>query len=128
MNLRGTALICCMAMLIAPAQASWLYCKFKPSDCTYIQGTLMSFATADAIIEDCRALTRGNIGARAMNMSVHSIFAESKGKSSHPLLAAYLAYDSLHDSPLKFDRRVPIENRYPYVRQACGQAFADWNE
>lgn len=36
-----------------------------------------------------------------------------------------MAYENLHDSPLKFDRTVPIAKRYKHVRQACGQAFGD---
>lgn len=125
MNVRKIAAIAFLAIVVAPVQASWLYCKFKSTDCTYIQGTLIPFDKAEAIIEDCRALTRNNIGVRAMNMSWDSAMKASNGNTSHPLLRAQLAYQGLHDSPLKFDRSIPIEHRYPQVRQACGQAFGD---
>lgn len=109
------------------AQASWLHCKFKPADCISIQGVLIPFDKAESIIEDCRALTRNNIGARAMRMSMDEVNRASNNNVSHPLLMAQLAYSGLHDSPLKFDRNVAIEQRYPHVRLACGQAFSDMN-
>lgn len=128
MKMHITAVIACLAALHPAAQASWLHCKFKSSDCTYIQGRLVPFETAEAIIEDCRSLTRYNIGAKAMVMSLNEVMRLSSGNINHPLLAAQLAYSSLHDSPLKFDRSIDIEKRYPHVRLACAQAFADMNQ
>lgn len=46
---------------------------------------------------------------------------------NHPLLRAQLAYSGLHDSPLKFNRSIAIEQRYQHVKLACGHAFADYN-
>lgn len=109
------------------AQASWLYCKMNPTDCTYIQGKLIPFDKAETIIEDCRALTRNNVGAVAMRMSLDEITKTANNNMNHPLLRAQLAYMALHDSPLEFDRSIPIERRYPLVRLACSQAFADMN-
>ena len=60
-----------------------------------------------------------------MRMSFASVMKESGGDIRHPLLMAQLSYENLHDSPLKFDRTVPIAKRYEHVRQACGQAFGD---
>ncbi|MDX9716286.1 MAG: hypothetical protein RBT67_02830 [Thauera sp.] len=120
-------LAACLVAFASPAQASWLYCKFSPANCTYIQGSLIPFDEAEIIIEDCRSLTRGNVGAAAMSMSVDRVMSMSNGNISHPLLMAQLAYNSLHDSALKFDRSTPIERRYAHVQRACAQAFADWN-
>lgn len=57
-------------------------------------------------------------------------FFQLLGEPAQPfdaLLMAQLAYNSLHDSALKFDRSTPIERRYAHVQRACAQAFADWN-
>lgn len=49
---------------VSPVQASWLYCKMKPTDCTYIQGALIPFdkvqsnANAPACIASRRLLGR----------------------------------------------------------------------
>lgn len=109
------------------AHASWLYCKINASDCIPIQGVLVPFDKAEAIIEDCRSLTLNNAGSIAMRMSMAKVLDVANNNPSHPLLRAQLAYTSLHDSPLKFDRTIPIEQRYPHVRLACSQAFSDMN-
>lgn len=122
-----STVVACLLAFAAPAQASWLYCKLNPADCAYIQGELIPFDKAEILIEDCRSLTWGGIGARAMSMSTDQVMKITNGDISHPLLRAQLAYMALHDSPLKFDRSIAIERRYPHVRTACAQAFADWN-
>lgn len=127
MTLRAIAVFALMAIAVAPVQASWLYCKVKPAECTYIQGELMPFDTAEMILENCRNLTRDNIGASAMRMSMDKVMKITNSNINHPLLRAQLAYMHLYDSPLKFDRTIAIEQRYPHVRLACGQAFADYN-
>lgn len=40
MSMRAISAFFFLAVGITPAQASWLYCKVKPADCTLIQGTL----------------------------------------------------------------------------------------
>lgn len=127
MTLHAIAVFALMTIAVAPVQASWLYCKVKPTECTFIQGNLIPFDKAETIIEDCRALTRNNIGATAMTMSMDKVMKAANNDINHPLLRAQLAYMGLHDSPLKFDRTIAIEQRYPHVRLACGQAFADYN-
>lgn len=123
--LKTLAITTCLAALALPAQASWLYCKFKPKDCTTIQGTLVPFDEAEGIIEDCRLFTHRSSGARALSMSFEDIMKIADGNRRHPLLLAQLAYGRLHDSALKFDRSIPIKQRYPHVKRACGQAFGD---
>ena len=125
--MRIIAALAASVIFVSPVQASWLYCKMNPTDCTYIQGALIPFDKAETIIEDCRALTRNNIGATAMTMSMDKVMKAANNDINHPLLRAQLAYMGLHDSPLKFDRTIAIEQRYPHVRRACGQAFADYN-
>ena len=56
-------------------------------------------------------------------MSYKQILEISGERISHPLLKASLAYDSLHNSPLVFDRSLPIEQRYLPVKRACGFVF-----
>jgi len=107
------------------AEASWLYCKAKPADCIPIQGRLIPFDAAEEIIERCRDFTRNNIGATALRMSFVEVMDRTGGAFGHPLLRAWIAYSSLHDSPLRFDRSLPIEQRYYPLRKACGEAFRD---
>ena len=123
--LHSVGLALCTASI--GAHASWMYCKLNAADCIPIQGALVPFDDAEAMLEDCRSLTRGDIGATAMRMSIAKILDVSKNNPTHPLLRAQLAYSTLHDSPLRFDRTIAIEHRYPHVRLACGQVFSDMN-
>jgi len=119
------SLVFCTASI--GAHASWLHCKLNAADCIPIQGTLIPFDEAEGILDNCRALTRNNIGAVAMSMSMAKVMDVANEDPSHPLLRAQLAYMALFDSPLKFDRSIPINQRYPYVRMACGQVFSAMN-
>lgn len=127
MFMRTIAVSTVLAVCVAPVHASWLYCKINAAECLPIQGSLMPFDKAEMLIENCRALTRNNIGATAMKMSMEKVMKTANSDINHPLLRAQLAYLALHDSQLKFDRTIGIEQRYPHVRLACAQAFADYN-
>ncbi|WP_087865809.1 hypothetical protein [Comamonas thiooxydans] len=122
------ATLICLSMLATASQASWLSCKLTPANCTAIQGVLIPFGEAESIIEDCQSLTRDDIGATALRMTMDRARKIANNNRNHPLLRAQLAYGRLHDSPLRFDRNINIEQRYPHVRRACSQAFADMNE
>ena len=103
--------------------ASSFYCIVNPKDCVPIQGALIPFDDAESINFNCERLLRNNIGARAMTTSFEKIMQDTNKNTSHPLMQAHLAYESLHDSHLKFDRTLTISPRYPQVRQACQQVF-----
>ncbi len=100
-------------------------CFFNVASCVSVQGKSIPISDAEEMVEDCRDFTRRNIGARVLRMSVREIMDASSGSPMHPLFLAYSAYASLHDSPLDFNRDLPIEQRYAGVKRACGQVFRD---
>lgn len=108
-----------------PAYAFSPKCFFNVTSCVSVQGKSMPISDAEAMVEDCRDFTRRNIGARVLRMSLKEIMDASSGSPIHPLFLAYSAYGSLHDSPLDFNRDLPIEQRYAGVKRACGQVFRD---
>lgn len=88
----------------------------------------MPVSDAESIVDNCRDFTRRDIGLRVLRLSTKEILAISGGKFSHPLLMASIAHDILYDSPLKYDRLLPIEQRYIPMKRACGQVFRDMHE
>jgi hypothetical protein len=93
------------------------------TECVSILGKEIPRRDAEVMASDCRDFTRNNAGNRALRLSTKEILDMSRGNISHPLLRASVAYDSLHDSPLAFDRSLPIEQRYFPVKRACASVF-----
>lgn len=88
--------------------------------CIQVQDKEIPLAEVESMEANCRDFTSNSIGRRVLGMSYKQILDISGERISHPLLKASLAYDSLHDSPLVFDRSLPIEQRYLPVKRACG--------
>lgn len=103
-------------------------CELKMTQCVSVQGATIPLATAEGMVQNCRDFTRRNVGARIVRMSVKELLDASGGRPMHPLSLARFAYDALHDSPINFDRRLPMEQRYGPVKRACGQVFRDMRE
>lgn len=110
------------------AQAFSARFSLRLTDCVSVQGKRMPASDAERIVSDCREFTRRNIGARVLRLSVKEIHDASGSRLTHPLLKAHMAYDSLHDSGLNFDRALPIEQRYWPIKRARGQVFRDMRE
>ena len=98
-------------------------CAMGLTKCILVQSKEVPVKEVESMETECRDFTRNNIGRRALRMSYKQILEVSGERISHPILRASLAYDSLHDSALVFDRRLPIEQRYMPVKRACGYVF-----
>lgn len=98
-------------------------CILGLAQCVSIQSKDVPLRDAEAMAEDCRDFTRRNVGAIALRLSQKEILERSRQNLNHPLLRASIAYSALHDSPLQFDRSLPIEQRYFPVKRTCGLVF-----
>jgi hypothetical protein len=105
------------------AQAWSAKCAMGLTKCILIQDVSVPVSEAESMEINCRNFTRNNIGRRVLRMSYKQILEVSGERISHPVLRASLAYDSLHDSALDFDRSLSIEQRYFPVKRACGYVF-----
>jgi hypothetical protein len=119
---------CTLLLGTVQAHAFSPKCALKISQCATIQGKSVPLSDAEEMVQNCRDFTRRNIGARVLRMSVKEILDATAGRPMHPLSLAHFAYESLHDSPLEFDRKLPIEQRYGPVKRACAQVFRDMRE
>jgi hypothetical protein len=111
-------------LLLPVAALAWsVRCSLGLAQCIQIQNQEIPIAVVERMATDCADFMRNNNGIRVLRMSWRQIQEVSGGHIDHPLLRASLAYDSLHDSPLRFDRRLPIDKRYFSVKRACGHVF-----
>lgn len=98
-------------------------CALGLTECIFVQGNKIPINVAESMVSDCSDFTKNNIGHRVLQMSFTQIHGISGGRRSHPLLRGILAFDSLHDSPLAFNRNLPIEQKYLAIKRACGSVF-----
>lgn len=117
----GSTMILVAMPIIANAWSA--KCAMGLTTCVRIQEVEVPLSDAESMVANCRDFTRNNIGLLALRMSYKQIMDISGDRISHPLLRASLAYNSLHDSPLEFNRSLPIEQRYIPVKRACGYVF-----
>lgn len=95
--------------------------------CISTQGTSIPSAKVLVMMEHCDEFMKGGVGRRVLRMSMQEIVQQSGNDHMHPLFSAYYAFNELHDSPLKFDRKASGKNiDYAQVVHACQQLNIDF--
>lgn len=127
MRLRLKVLLSVAAVLALNSANAAVACSLGLTICISTQGTRIPSAKVIAMLERCDEFITDDIGTRVVRMSQKQMLDQSKGKMT-PIALAWYAYDELHDSPLQFDRTLPMERRYQPVKRACLQLLRDFND
>lgn len=103
-------------------------CFLKLDACVVTQGTSIPSDDVLDILDRCEVFTRGDIGRIMLRTSGEKLLAQAQGKSTL-LTHAWMSFNYLHGSPLRFDRKSKIEEtNYMQIKRSCMEVERDFND
>lgn len=103
-----------------------LRCTLGLKTCIATQNTKIPSDDVLRMLDECDDVTRGNIGAVALKMTLSDIGDEYEKNGITPLANAYYSLGKLYDGRLKFKRREWQDIDYAEIKRSCAYLYRDF--